>query len=134
APGRLLLPRQVVTHDARRFSVESRWHARLAAALAGVGIEFDERPLFAAAGVLASTDAKRAAGDLGAAAVDLESGAIAAAAEHAAVPFAVIRAVADGPDDELPAEVSSWVGPDGETRLAPVLAAALRPGSWGPLW
>jgi len=134
APGRLLLPRHVVTHDARRFSVEPRWHARLAAALAAADIDVDERPLLAAAGVLTSADAKRAAGELGAAAVDLESGAIAAAAERAAVPFAVIRAVADGLDDELPAGVSGWVGPDGETRIAPVLAAALRPGSWGPLW
>jgi len=130
-PGRLLLPREVVTQDARRFTVEPRWHQRLAAALASTGA--DDRPLLAAADVIAGTDEKRRAATLGAAAVDLESGAIAAEAARAGVPFAVIRAVADGPGDELPVDVSAWVGADGETRLVRVLAAAARPRNWGPL-
>lgn len=128
-PGRLLLPREVVTPDARRFVVEPRWHSRLAAALASV----DERPLLAAAGVVASADEKRRAAALGAAGVDLESGAIAAAAAKAGIPFAVIRAVADGPGDELPAGIDTWVGADGETRLARVVLAALKPANWVPL-
>ena len=132
APGRLLLPRHVLTSDGRRFAVEPRWHARLAAALDGA--DADERPLLAATDVLASVDAKRRAAERGAAGVDLESGAIAAAAAHGAVPFAVICAVADGPHDPLPAGASSWVGADGETRIGPVVDAALRPANWLPLW
>ncbi|HEX6996966.1 MAG TPA: hypothetical protein VF322_02405 [Gammaproteobacteria bacterium] len=130
-PGRLLLPREVVTPDARRFAVDPHWHARLAGALASTTV--DDRPLLAAAGVVASADEKRRAAALGAAGADLESGAIAAAAARAGVPFAVIRAVADGPGDDLPADVSAWVGADGETRLARVLVAALRPRNWLPL-
>ena len=130
-PGRLLLPREVVTWDARRFAVEPRWHARLAAALASGDV--DERPLLAAADILASADEKRRAAALGAAGVDLESGAIAKAAADAGVPFAVIRAVADGPGDELPPSASGWVGADGETRLSSVFAAVLDPRNWLPL-
>ncbi len=131
APGRLLLPRRVVTPHDRGFDIDPGWHARLALALCGLG--FDDRPLLAADGVLATPASKRAAAALGTASVDLESGAIAAVAAAAAVPFAVVRAVADGPGDRLPPGVSGWVDANGETRLAPVIAAALWPRNWPSL-
>lgn len=133
APGRLLLPRRIVTASAESFEIEPGWHRRLAAALAAE-LDVDDRPLLAADGVLATPGEKRSAATLGAAGVDLESGGIAAAAARASVPFAAIRAVADGPDDRLPPGVSGWVREDGETRLASVVEAALNPGNWAPLW
>lgn len=130
APGRLLLPRRVFTAE-RRFDIDGGWHARLATVLTELG--FDDRPLLAADEVLSTPAAKHAAAALGAAGVDLESGAIAAAAMAASVPFAVVRAVADGPSDRLPPGVATWVDANGEARLGPVLAAALRPGRWPSL-
>jgi adenosylhomocysteine nucleosidase len=132
-PGRLLLPRRVLTSSEQVFDVDVRWHARLTETLAA-DFDFDDRPLFAAHDVLADPAAKRRAAALGVAAVDLESGAIAAAAAQANVPFVVVRAVADGLDDALPSGVSGWVAEDGETRVAHVAAAALVPSNWPLLW
>src|SRR5690606_32874057 len=111
------------------LEADAAWRQRIADALAGE-LDADERPLLAARDVLATPADKRAAAAGGAAAVDLESGAIAAAACAANVPFVVVRAVADGPSDALPADVADWIDADGNPLVAPVVDAALRPRNW----
>ncbi|MFO7287528.1 MAG: hypothetical protein LOD94_11845 [Gammaproteobacteria bacterium] len=129
SPGRLLLPRAVLVPDGRRFEVDTPWRARIADAL-GRGFDVDDRPLLAADEIVGTPEAKARAAETGAAAVDLESGALAEAASRAGLPFVALRAVADGPRDALPPNIADWVDADGRSRLAPVVGAALSPSRW----
>jgi adenosylhomocysteine nucleosidase len=133
APGRLLLPRSIVTADGRRFDVHAAWRARLAASMSSE-LDIDDRPLLAAADVLETHEAKAHAAGLGVVGVDMESGAIAAAAARAGVPFVVVRAVADGPRDALPPGVATWVDAHGKPLARPIAGAALKPSNWHALW
>lgn len=64
----------------------------------------------------------------GAALVDTESHHVARAIAELGVPWGVVRAVSDGPDDALPAGIGSWVDSRGRTRLGAVaLACVARP-------
>jgi hypothetical protein len=64
----------------------------------------------------------------GAAAVDLESHAVAAAAHAAGLPLLVVRAIADPADRPIPAAALAGLAPDGHMRPFAVLAKlALRP-------
>lgn len=62
----------------------------------------------------------------GALAVDMESGAAARFAMTRGIPFAVLRAVADGPRDVLPMAASVGLNSDGSTAPLRVLAALTR--------
>jgi nucleoside phosphorylase len=85
--------------------------------------------------VLASPAAKAdAARRFQALACDMESAAVAQVAAAASVPFLAIRVIADGPEDVLPAHVDRWVDDAGDSRIAPVLGALLRPQQWPPLF
>ena len=89
-----------------------------------------DRPILSAA-------AKQALAPPGAenAAVDMESAAWAKAASAAGVPFVVVRAIADGAHEDLPAYLADCVGPDGGVRRSAVVARALaNPGSLPALW
>lgn len=96
-----------------------------AALLAGLSAR---RGLIAAgAGLLSDAAAKaalhRASGAL---AVDMESGAAARFARLRGLPFGVLRAVADGPQDVLPEAAAVGLNPDGSPAPGRVLAALLR--------
>lgn len=57
----------------------------------------------------------------GAAAVDMESHAVARAAAAAGLPFAALRAVADPADRALPPSTADAIAPDGSVRVLSVL-------------
>jgi hopanoid-associated phosphorylase len=59
-------------------------------------------------------------------AVDMESGAVAAACAAAGRPFAVLRAVADPVERAIPAAALVGLAPDGRTTALPVIAGLLR--------
>jgi len=64
----------------------------------------------------------------GAAAVDMEAGAVALAAQRAGLPFYCIRAVLDRAEEEFELDFNSLRGPDGRfSRLRIVRAALARP-------
>lgn len=62
----------------------------------------------------------------GAVAVDMESHAVAYVARERGLPFLVLRAVADTADMTLPAFIAKSTGPDGSTRLGPILMGLLK--------
>jgi len=112
--GAVVLPAMLAS-DAGEWHADKAWRNRLAAVLAR-NFELIDGPLFSAERVLATPNGKAAlAARSGAAAVDMESAAVAQAAAEAGIPFIALRVIADGPDDELPAEVESLVTPDGQT-------------------
>jgi hopanoid-associated phosphorylase len=121
-PGRLLLPERVLLPGGGAIAVDPAWHARARAALP----EAATAPLGGSDRPLADPAAKAALHRAGAAAVDMESHAVARAAAAAGRPFLVIRAVADPAGRALPAAALVAVAPDGGTRLAALLLALAR--------
>ncbi|GAC1341782.1 MAG: hypothetical protein NVSMB18_14540 [Acetobacteraceae bacterium] len=120
APGTLLVPDVILSAD-------GHWPTdpALAAGLGRVG-----GAVFSGGAVVASAMAKRALhARTGAAAVDLESAAVAEAAGRHALPFAVLRAVCDPAGRSLPQAALLALDGQGRVRLLRVAGAALsRPG------
>jgi len=105
--------------------------AGLAAWAAGRGFRVHVGALVASPVVLGTAAAKAALGVTGALAVEMESGALAAAARVRGVPFAALRAVLDVAGQALPAGADVIDEASGEVRAARALAAiALRPRLW----
>jgi adenosylhomocysteine nucleosidase len=122
-PGTLLLPRKLLTAAGAAIAVDAAWHARAAALLAS---------LMPATAAMLGTDtavvtaAAKAVlhGESGAAAVDMESHVLAAAAPD--LPLLIVRVVADSATDALPPAALVGIKPDGSTDLLAVLRSVLR--------
>jgi len=87
--------------------------------------------------VVRTPAAKRAlAARVGAAAVDMESFAVAAVAHDRGLPCAGVRVISDAVDDELPREMTSLARPQSAVRRlgAAVGAVGRRPGAALDLW
>jgi adenosylhomocysteine nucleosidase len=121
APGSLLVPGCVVERDTR-YAANPALRAWL-----GPG---SDAPLAACAEPVATVVAKaRLRAATAAAAVDLESGAVARVAERHNLPFAVLRAVCDPAWRALPEAALVALNRHGEVGFGPVLAwLARRPG------
>jgi len=79
--------------------------------------------------------AARAVAPIGPVAVDLETAAYARVAAGRGVPYAVVRAISDGADEELPLDFERYRRPDGTLDRARVLRHALgHPATLAPLW
>jgi adenosylhomocysteine nucleosidase len=102
APGSLVLPKTVMGSDPSLFQVDPSWHEQLRSRLEG---RFDLRneTLIESPTVLMTPEEKRALADrTGAVAVDMESAAVAFAAEQAGLPFVALRVISDPLDQTLP--------------------------------
>jgi adenosylhomocysteine nucleosidase len=66
-----------------------------------------------------------AAGDAGTAVVDMESAAWAREAASRGIPYAILRAVSDGPEDKLPAYLAECLDEEGSVRRPRVVLRAL---------
>jgi adenosylhomocysteine nucleosidase len=127
-PGDLILAEGVVLPDGRVIAADPRWrsvlHGAAPHALGGT-VAGSDRALSDAA------DKARLHAATGARAVDMESHALALAAERHGLPFVVIRAVADPAEHGLPAIARVPLRADGTVRLSATLPALLaRPGEW----
>jgi len=125
--GALVLASEVVDPAGVRVPTDGEWCRRLSDALRALQVRV--APL-AGTDNMASSPHQKA--DLyrktGAAAVDMESHGVARAAIRQAVPFVVLRAVADPADRGLPASVTAGLGPDGAVRpFATAAALAAHP-------
>jgi nucleoside phosphorylase len=136
--GAVLLPEEVAQVDGVRpgaggSATSRQWRERLRAALPAACIAYggtlltSDRPIGRPG---AKHDAWRRTG---AAAVDMESDAIAQVAGQAGVPFIALRVIVDTASDELPAAVLAASG-GGQVRIGRLLAGLLRsPRDLGPL-
>ncbi len=87
--------------------------------------------------IVATAAAKQALrGATGAAIVDMETHAVASAANVAKVPCASVRIVSDGAGDELPPDIARLVTPQSAFRRAGAALAAIgrKPAAAGTLW
>jgi len=130
-PGDLLVAKRVIAPDGRTYDADAAWSALLVAPP-------DESPgcpacrLAHVAGVdrpVVSAAAKRQLRErTGAAAVDMESHVVAAAAARRGVPFIALRAIADPAERAIPSAALAGLAPDGRTRPLAVMARlALQP-------
>jgi adenosylhomocysteine nucleosidase len=117
-PGDVLVPRAV-----RAAGQDWATDPSLSAALGGVTVDLLLGENAAVAGAAAKSRLWRTTG---AAAVDLESGAVARVAHRHGLPFAVLRAVCDPATRSLPPAALSALNAAGRVRPLRLLAALLR--------
>ena len=129
ARGAVVLATGTVRGGAPRFPL-----ARIAALLPAASTDVD---IATVDSIVATTAAKR---DLraatGAAIVDMETHAVAAAAAATTTPCASVRIVSDAAGDELPADIARLVTPQSAFRRAGAALAAIgrKPAAAGTLW
>lgn len=131
--GSLCLPEAVMTPAGVRIPVDADWRARLIDAL---GTPEASTPLLIGLNEPVATPARKRAlfAGTGAAAIDMESHAVAQAAHGRGVPFLVIRAVADAADRGLPPWLGGVIGEHGRPRIGALLAGLARnPGDLAAL-
>ena len=132
--GAVLLPEEVAAGSpAAVWATSGEWRQRLRAALPASCFVCGGK-LLTSGQPVGRADAKAAAWrDTRAAAVDMESAAIAQVARQARLPFIAVRVIVDTASDELPAAVIAASG-GGQLRMRTLLAGLLRaPGEVGPL-
>jgi len=124
--GAVLLPEEVMARDGVTVSATAGdWRQRLRAALPASCIACGGR-LLTSGRPIGTPEAKAAAWRQSrAAAVDMESAAVAQVAGQAGVPFIVLRVIVDTASDELPAAVIAASG-SGQPRLGRLLGELLR--------
>lgn len=109
-PGTLLLPATVIALDGTRYAADADWRACLRGRLAP-HLPVVEQALATRARPPATQAEKAACARVtGAVAVDMEAGAVAALAAERGAPFAVLRAVADPVELDIPPAVLGGLG------------------------
>lgn len=107
-----------IWEDGVLLPVDAAWTARLPGA---PGLLAGSSRLLDTIGAKAALHAAS-----GAVAVDMESGVAARFAQARGIPFAALRAVADGPEDTLPPAAAVGLNADGSPAIRRVLASLLR--------
>ncbi len=119
-PGDLLIPSQVVTAD-HRYDTDESWRRQVIQAL-GTALAIHSGPLFTSANLIGASQDKQTIHQRSqAAALDMESAAIAEVAIQARVPFLAIRTVADPVSMDLPQAVQQALNPHGQVELSRLL-------------
>lgn len=123
--GSLVLPNAIVQADGTRHETDSAWLAALMAAIAP-DVAVVSGSLLSMPHMLTCAQDKHAAHiATGAVAVDMESAAIAAAAERYGLPFIAVRAVLDEADHTVPSAILAAVDERGTVGLGRLVLALL---------
>jgi adenosylhomocysteine nucleosidase len=131
-PGTVIAARRVLAPDAAALPTDAACRRALDPLAAEFALE--DGDLLSVAAALESPESKRAAAAAtGAAAVDMESAAIAGVAARAGLPFIVLRVVVDCADDALPEGAEQWIDERGNRRMAASLRAVVSWQQWRPL-
>jgi adenosylhomocysteine nucleosidase len=123
-PGAVVLAEAIVTERGELFSTDTAWRRRVIRRLTGTAVcegrlAGSDRPLL-------SVEEKRAAALASQVVVaDMESHAVARAAQRSSVPFMAIRAVADPAERTIPAWLAATIGNNGRPRLRVVAKGVL---------
>ena len=119
-PGRVIVASEIIDGRGERLECQAVWRDGLMASLDRFSPV--DAPLVGSDRALATVADKRAFYDRhGAAAVDMESHAVAQVAARAELPFAALRAIADPADRTLPNSALAGFGVQGEALIAPIL-------------
>jgi len=130
-PGRLILPKLVLSASLTQHFVNQQWHRKLYSVLEVNYLPRTEA-LVESPSVLMNSDQKLALGRRsGAIAADMESAAIAEVAQRANIPFLAIRAVSDSVQHEIPQRLLQATDEIGRMPWQKILTLiVLRPWRW----
>jgi len=103
--GSVVLPCELIAADGTRFLASRSWRERVAAAVSPLRAVTEGNLLTSARAIDTPTEKTAAFRATGAAAVDMESAAVAAVACHHNLPFIAVRVIVDTAADELPRAV-----------------------------
>jgi adenosylhomocysteine nucleosidase len=132
--GDILIPAEIVTTDGRRFQASRDWHSRLCEALAARSAVRSDALLTAARAVGSVEDKSKLFQTTGAAAVDMESAAIAEIAAQHRLPFVAVRVIVDSAVDVLPRSVTAAADAARHLQIGRLLGAlVLSPADLGRL-
>ncbi len=121
--GDLVLADSLLSCDGIETAVNATWHQHTKIIL-GSQITAYKGVLIASNEIVATAQAKHELYEkTGAIALDMESGAIAQVAQHYALPFLAIRAIADPATMDLPLSVSNALNENGEVDITKIIAS-----------
>jgi adenosylhomocysteine nucleosidase len=103
--GSVVLPCELISADGTRFLASRSWRERVAAAVSPLRAVSAGNLLTSPRAIDTPLDKSAAFRDTGAAAVDMESAAVAAVAAHHNLPFIAVRVIVDTAADTLPRAV-----------------------------
>ncbi len=119
--GDLVLAESLISSDGQEISVNATWHQHAKNVL-GSEITAYKGALIASEKVVSTAQEKHTIFEkTGAIALDMESGAIANVATHYAMPFLVIRAIADPASMDLPNALENALNEKGEVAITRIL-------------
>ena len=117
SPGSLVLPQTILSTDQTIYTVDAAWRDRFSRKMTGDMVIHAE-PVAESTSVLIHPDEKAGLHKrTGAVAVDMESGAVAAEAHRAGVPFLVVRVIADPSSASIPMSALAIVDDFGQLRV-----------------
>jgi hopanoid-associated phosphorylase len=132
-PGSVVLPRELMLGGKLRFQGDAGWRERLAGELSSLCTVTHGNILTADAALDTPARKAEAFRDTGAAAVDMESAAVAEVAAQNRLPFIAVRVIVDTAGDTLPRAVVA-ASRAGKVRLGRLIAGLLMaPGEIAPL-
>ena len=139
-PGTIFLPGEVVSNDGGTVVTAQVWRQRLSAAVAARhhmpphGLVIEGRLLTSAKAIGSLADKAALFRQTGAAAVDMESLAIAEIARSHQLPFIAVRVIVDSAGDALPRAVTAAADSEGHLQVWRLLGELLRtPADLAPL-
>jgi len=118
----VLYPNDDPAYGGSRYPSDVNWHAGLRERIAALGIATRLGPLVGSRVLVERPADKTALSErYGAAAVDMESHAVARVAADRGLPFLVVRSCSDAAERRFPIEALEAMSPDGSFRVAPVM-------------
>jgi hopanoid-associated phosphorylase len=127
APGTVIVAEAVIVPNGGAIATHDAWRAAVMAEMRQAGIAFTTGAIVGADSPIADVEPKRVLfAGTGALGVDMESHAVIQEARRGGIPCLVVRAVADGANDEMPDIAMTAIGRRGEIRYWALTAALLR--------
>lgn len=124
--GDLVLADSLLDSDGTQTPVNAAWHEH-AKTILGADVTVYKGALFNSHDVVSTAQEKQAIYEkTGALALDMESYAIAQAAQHYALPFLAIRAIADPASMDLPIALSNALNEEGEVDISKIIFSLAR--------
>ena len=138
--GTVFLPSEIVSNEGAAVVTAPRWRRRLSEAIAAqsgsppADLVVEGRLLTSSRAIGSLADKATLFRQTGAAAVDMESLAIAEIAQTHQLPFIAVRVIVDSAGDALPRAVTAAADSEGHLQVWRLMGALLRtPADLGPL-
>lgn len=129
-PGTVVLPDVVFHADGSSQEVDLAWRDRLVTRLQGQVFTSTLPLVHSTQPVTAPAEKNELHRRTGAAAVDMESAAVAAIAAEMGIPFIVVRVVVDAAGVRLPEVALTMCDEEGRLKKSAVLGLIFQPGEW----